>query len=414
MKLGYACIPLTVNAKTNRRLLLKDYNEKSLINIIEENLKDLNIILIHNNKNGIKLFRISSDIIPLASHKINTYNWQNGFKSQLSDIGQYIKSNNMRVSMHPGQYTVLNSPNDDIVKKSILDLQFHCDFLDSLGVDYTNKIIIHIGGVYGDKSSAKKRFIDNFDKLSNSVKKRLVIENDEKNFSLDDVLEIAHSVNIPVIFDNLHNACYGDNDYSLYDIYTRVKETWKQDDGTIKVHYSQQDFDKKKGSHSKTIYIKEFLKYYNEVKEFNPDIMLEVKDKDISTIKCNNVIKDLTLKNLSEEYINDEWRKYELLIMEHGINSLRTCEALNCTVHDILPLYESIDVALKSPLDEGGYKLALDKCLEILSNYMTDRETTHFKNLLDKNQLEKCKLYVHKISKKYSIEAILSTYYLSQ
>lgn len=414
MRLGYACIPLTINAKTHRRILLKDYNEKSLINIIEENLRDLKIILIHNNKNDINLFRISSDIIPLASHEINTYNWQEGFKPQLREIGEYIKTNNMRVSMHPGQYTIINSPNEDIVKKSMLDLKFHCDFLDELQIDYTNKIILHVGGVYGDKIEAKKRFINNFYKLSDSIKKRLVIENDEKNFSLDDVLEIANTINIPVIFDNLHNICYGDNDYSLYDIYSKVKETWKAEDGPIKVHYSQQDSDRKKGSHSKTIYVKEFIDYYNQVKAFNPDIMLEVKDKDISTIKCNNVLKEMSNSTLTPEYIDEEWKRYELLVMEHGTNSVKICESINETFHSIIPLYESIDTALKSPLDEGGYKLALEKCFKITTNLMTNREINHLKTLIDKNELEKGKAYIDKISKKYNVDDLLSTYYLSQ
>lgn len=142
--------------------------------------------------------------------------------------------------MHPGQYTVINSPNKEVVFKSIKDLQYHCDFLDSLGVDYTNKLILHIGGVYNDKKAAKLRFIENFNSLPSSVKNRLVIENDEKNFSLNDVLEISHLINVPVVFDNLHNFCYGDNNYTTKEIYEKVLKTWKPKDGTMKVHYSQQ------------------------------------------------------------------------------------------------------------------------------------------------------------------------------
>ncbi|MBM6839362.1 UV DNA damage repair endonuclease UvsE, partial [Clostridium saudiense] len=138
----------------------------------------------------IKLFRISSDIIPLGSHKINNYNWWDNNKELLNKIGDYIKSNNMRVSMHPGQYTLLNSPKKDVVEKSILDLSFHCKFLDALNLPASHKIILHVGGVYNNKKSAINRFVTEYNNLDNSIKKRLIIENDERFFSIYDLLEI--------------------------------------------------------------------------------------------------------------------------------------------------------------------------------------------------------------------------------
>ncbi|MGL5244039.1 MAG: UV DNA damage repair endonuclease UvsE, partial [Sarcina sp.] len=207
MKIGYACIPVTTTARTTRKLTLNNYNEETLKNLIQLNLLDLKEILKFNKKKNIYLFRISSDIIPLGSHSINNLNWSEFFKKDLLEIGEFIKRNNMRVSMHPGQYTVLNSPKEEVVKKSLLDIEFHCNFLDSLKLDYSHKIIIHIGGIYGDKETAIKRFVDNFYNLSSSAKKRLIIENDERNFSIDDVLHIASIINIPVVFDNLHNEC---------------------------------------------------------------------------------------------------------------------------------------------------------------------------------------------------------------
>ena len=175
MKIGYACIPLTIPFRTNRRLVLKDFTYEKATEIIESNLSDLYKILEYNKKRGINLFRISSDIIPLGSHEINDLPWKSIFKSELTSIGNYIKENSIRVSMHPGQYTIINSPSDDIVNKSIRDIEYHTDFLDSLGVDYTHKLILHIGGVYGDKPLAKKRFIENFKRLSSSAQKRMII-----------------------------------------------------------------------------------------------------------------------------------------------------------------------------------------------------------------------------------------------
>ena len=123
MKIGYACIPLTVDARTNRRLTLKNFSKEMFLQVLEQNLIDLRIILENNDKYNIKLFRISSDIVPLGSHSINEVAWHEHFQNKLREIGEFIKENDMRVSMHPGQYTVLNAEKEDIVEKAIKDLE---------------------------------------------------------------------------------------------------------------------------------------------------------------------------------------------------------------------------------------------------------------------------------------------------
>ena len=302
MKIGYACIPLTTNARTNRRLTLKNFSEKMFLEVLEQNLIDLRRILENNEKYNIKLFRISSDIVPLGSHSINEIPWHKHFQNELNEIGEYIKKCGMRVSMHPGQYTVLNAEKEEIVVKAIKDLEYHARFLDSLGVDSSNKIILHIGGGYGDKSAAINRFIENFKRLSPSVKNRLVIENDGKIFNIEDVLFVSRQINIPVIFDNLHHECNHEIEMPIKEIMNKVAKTWQEKDGHIKVHYSQQNLHKQIGAHSNTIIVKNFLEYYEEVKEFNLDIMLEVKDKDVSAIKCNLIINNMNKKSKPYNY----------------------------------------------------------------------------------------------------------------
>ena len=413
MKIGYACIPLTIQATNTRRMLVKDYDEKLLKDLIDKNLDDLKLILMHNKKNNIDFFRISSNIIPLASHPINTFNWQEYFKDKLLDIGSYIKTNNIRVSMHASHFSILNAKSTEVVQNSIKELQYNCNFLNSLNIDYSNKIILHVGGLYGDKILAKKRFIENFQYLNESLKNRLVIENDEKNFSINDVLEISSFLNIPVVYDNLHNICYGDNNYSHKEIYSMVQKTWKNIDGNMKVHYSQQDYGKKIGSHSKTIFLDDFLTYYNETKDFNADIMLEVKDKDISAIKCINSLRELlNLGNLNPSTTLNEFNKYELLLLEHSthLDQLKFSEEKS-----IINLYKNIDNILKSPITEDSFKGALNKSFNILTPYLNNREISHFNNLLYKKEnLQSAKTYIGKLAYKHNVPDIINSYYLSQ
>lgn len=410
--IGYACISLTNKETTNRRMLLKNFSEEKFLEICNYNLNGLEKILLHNLKNNIKFFRISSDIIPMASHDINEIPWWDIFKDKLEEIGNIIKANNMRVSMHATQFTVLNSPNKSVVESSMKDLEYHCKFLDSLGLDEKAKIIIHVGGIYSNKDLSIENFKNNFFNLSQHIKNRLIIENDEKNFSLDNVLAIATYLDCPVVFDNLHNKCYGDNNYDLNYILDTVSRTWSLKDGNPKVHYSQQDKNKKKGSHSSTINTIEFLEYYNVAKNFNIDIMLEVKDKDISAIKCTNIIAEINLGITPTEIIKKEWSNYELLVLERGLESYELCSQIS-NDPSIIELYKAIDLTLEKEIDPIYLKNSLNRAYKIAEDYMKDSEKKYFNKLMDSREFIASKAYLSKIVLRNNIEELIETYYFS-
>lgn len=284
MRIGYACTPLGTDKKTTRKFLIKNFNEENFKKAAAQNIEDLISILEYNVKNNIYLFRISSDIIPFGSHKINQINWQKEYKNILRDVGNYINKNNIRVSMHPGQYTVLNSNREDVVLNSIRDLEYHCSFLDSLEIDYHHRIELHVGGIYGDKSAAMQRFIDNFRLLTSSLSKRLTIENDDKSYTIEDVLMASEALSIPAIFDNLHNEI-NPSLIDLKNILRLVNKTYIKEKGPMLLHYSQQDNEKKTGSHSSTIDTAVLYEYLKSIGAYDFDIILEVKDKDLSVIK---------------------------------------------------------------------------------------------------------------------------------
>jgi UV DNA damage endonuclease len=411
MRIGYACIPLGINAKTTRRVSLKSYTEARILDAIKENLIDLEKILEYNKSHNISLFRISSDIIPLGSHSVNNVLWYEHFNRELRNIGKFINDNGMRVSMHPGQYTVLNSENEETVSKAVKDLEYHTSFLDALEVDGSHKIILHVGGVYGHKQNAIKRFIDNYRKLPKSIKNRLVIENDEKNYSIDDVLKISEKAQIPVVFDNLHNECHRDKNINIDEIMEKVNKTWREKDGPIKVHYSQQDKTKKTGAHSKTINVKEFLEYHKQIKQYKPDIMLEVKDKNISAVKCNYVVEELS-GSYKKSIIYDQWAKYKYVLMERNYKYYKQCSKMvkeGCTFSEF---YNYIDEILKIEGDKGNFIDAAEHVWGYVKKNASQREKTHFRkvigNLEDKN---KVKDYLQKLCIKYSSEYMMKSYY---
>lgn len=408
MKIGYACIPLMTPHKTTRKLTLSNYNSDKLNILIKENLDDLYSILIYNKLNDISLFRISSDIIPLGSHNINKVLWWENFSDKLSEIASYIAANNLRVSMHPGQYTVINSPKTDVVKKSILDLEYHCRFLDSLNLPSSHKIILHVGGLYGNKKEAIIRFINEYNSLPNNVKNRLVIENDERFFSIYDLLEINSKTNIPLIFDNLHYECFGDFNLPLNSLLKMVKSTWRKDDGDMKIHYSQQHPNKKTGAHGSTTIISDFLDFLNEFDFSNIDIMLEVKDKDVSALKAIKSINEL--KNKKITYPVEELNKYKLFLYEKlGNDSNPLIESL-ISENSYINFYSILDNFIYTNLNQTNFKLALDKAFSSVKTDLNNKEISHYQKLYNSKEYLKCKEYLKKLSDKYSLD-LTKTYY---
>jgi UV DNA damage endonuclease len=287
MRIGYACLTVGVPATEIKSCRIKNADENRLYEITDNNLKSLEHMLEYNIDNDITLYRISSDIIPFGSSPVNTLQWWDIFERQFNKLSNIIYKHNIRVSMHPGQYTVLNSPNTEVVKRAVIDLDYHTRVLETLKTGADKKIILHIGGVYQDKEQAIKRFMLNYDKLEDRIKQRLVIENDDKSYNISDVLFISRNCRIPVVFDNLHHKV-NPPELSMEDEYwiNECRNTWQDKDGTQKIHYSQQEPGKLPGSHSSSINIDEFIKFFNKLGRDDLDIMLEVKDKNLSAVEC--------------------------------------------------------------------------------------------------------------------------------
>lgn len=414
MKIGYACLTEGVPNTNFKRCTLKNANRDNLLKIIEHNLDSLENIIKYNIKNNIKLFRITSDLIPFGSSPANDIPWWDVFSSKLCSIGEKIKNSGMRVSMHPGQYTVLNSPNEDVVKRAIEDLNYHNRVLDSLGVGIDNKIILHIGGVYNNKGKAMEGFIDNFQPLDNKVKQRIVIENDDKSFNIGEVLKIGKILNIPVVYDNLHNRVLP-YDLSKDDKYwiSLCSETWNKEDGVQKIHYSQQDVNKRKGAHSSTIEIKKFTEFIEEI-DLDVDIMLEVKDKNLSTLKCINYIReDKKVSNLEME-----WSKYKYTILEHSNAHYNRIRELlkNKDEYPVLEFYNLIDEALKKEETIGSTTNALLHVWGYFKSNATevekDKFTKYIKGYEDgRNSKKPIKDFLCKMALKYEEYYLLNSYY---
>jgi UV DNA damage endonuclease len=285
IRIGYACVNTRLPAP-NRTCRLKNATPANLTALAAENIARLRPIFEWNLLHRIGVFRISSDIIPFASHPANRIPWWNLFARELSSLGSFIRAHGMRVSMHPGQFTVLNSPHRKVVENSVRELAYHARFLDALDLNESHKIVVHLGGIYGDKRSSLERFMAVHRQLSAAVRARLVIENDERCYSIADALAASKAIRSPVVFDLFHHRWNPSlRERPLPAIVKITGRTWRGRDGRPKLHYSDQWPGMPPGSHSRTIRTAGFLQFYDTISDLDLDIMFEVKDKERSVLK---------------------------------------------------------------------------------------------------------------------------------
>ena len=293
IQLGLCCLNTTLREQkptvfSSRKMIIKSI-EKHGIDALKEkiiqNLKDTLTLIDWNEQNGIKVFRLSSELFPHKTNpKVEDYDFDFA-KDLLKQIGEKARKYNQRLTFHPGQYNVVGTPNKAAFQHTCDDLKYHSDVLDLMGMDQNSVMVVHGGGIYGNKKEAINRWCEQFYQLPENVQKRLVLENCERCFSIQDCLKISKRVNIPVVFDTHHYNCYKqlhpDEKLASPDFYIRfILNTWKKRNIKPKFHVSEQGSGRC-GHHSD--YIKKIPRYLLEIPEkygTEIDIMIEAKAKE--------------------------------------------------------------------------------------------------------------------------------------
>jgi UV DNA damage endonuclease len=277
LRVGYACVNTTLPSSA-RTVRLANATPDRLRDVIAGNLDALEAILRWNGAHGIEVFRVTSNLIPFASHPVNPLRWWEEFAGRFEQIGAL----GGRLSTHPGQYTVLSSARPEVVAAAVAELEYHDRLLRALGRDSSHKIVLHAG--------APERFAAGFERLPADVRSRLVLENDER-VPLDRVLELAEAIHVPVVFDVFHHGLAPSfPGVSVRELVLRTGETWADADGRQKIHFSTQAPGRRRGAHADTIDLDAFRELVEELGDLPLDCMLEVKDKERSVLRAKALL----------------------------------------------------------------------------------------------------------------------------
>lgn len=286
VRLGYVALSkalddvTTSSTITYTNYINKNYNISKLLEITKGNLEALNEIIKYNIKNNFHFYRLTSKLVPLATHNKVSFDYIAPLKDEYKKIGKLINGNNIRVDTHPDQYAVLNSMDSKIVKNTVEILEYHYKIMDVLGIK-DKIIILHVGSSACGKKASITRFINNFNKLPDYIKKCIAVENDDKIYNIKDVLELCHKIKVPMVLDYHHFICNNEGE-NLKDYLNDIIETWN---GRLaKMHFSSPKSKLKKEFRSHNDYINsdDFINFINLIKtqDKDIDIMLEAKAKD--------------------------------------------------------------------------------------------------------------------------------------
>jgi UV DNA damage endonuclease len=299
IRLGYVAIALNLNKVTSSgSVTFTNYsklssNEKKidkLKSVAFSNLSNLYRILEYTNNNEIHFYRITSALIPLATHPEVNWDYRTFFNKDFERIGDYINKNKLRVDTHPDQFNVINSEREEVVRSTITNLQFHVKLFEDLNYP-EGKMILHVGSSTGGKEKAINRFKENFIKMPKEITSRIALENDDKTFTAKETLEICKELSIPMVLDVHHHLCNNKGE-KLEDMLEDIFNTWNGEYFPPKIHFSsprESEFDKKHADFIEPGSLISFIEMAKTVgKDF--DIMLEAKMKDIALFKLINDI----------------------------------------------------------------------------------------------------------------------------
>jgi UV DNA damage endonuclease len=281
--LGYACINESLKPECYRSIRLGSIEKKginALKTVVKANFSFLMKILEWNLDHEIYFYRVPSNIIPLATHPVVTSQWlwyEDPFiLQQLKEIKSFVEEHDMRLSMHPDQFTVINSLREDVVNRSIEYIVYHGQLLKLMGA---KDMVLHVGGVYGNKEMAKERFRKNFFLIPHEYRSLIRLENDDKSYNVQDALDLCFQLNIPMIIDLHHHRCLTGTPITS-EMLEEVFSTWTE---KPKVHISSGRSHQRDRRHSDFIELYDY-EWVNMLMMYEIDIMIEAKKKELAVL----------------------------------------------------------------------------------------------------------------------------------
>lgn len=280
IRVGYPAQNLTLPATTNRTLRLAGLGDAEKVRALAwENLLGLEAIIRWNAQRGLRLFRIGQGLIPFASHPAFPYDWADEHGDDLRELGDLARTLGVRLSMHPAQFINPGSPNPRTAERSLEELRYATRVFDLLGSEDA-VVVLHLGGAYDDRPAAVERFVKAL-LPEEGIRRYLALENDERIWTVEEIVGAARNLDIPAILDNLHHGL-NPGGLSLGEALDLALPTWETRAERPKVHLSSQDPTKRPGAHAHSIEPGDWAAFLDALGGRETDVMVEAKGKELA------------------------------------------------------------------------------------------------------------------------------------
>ena len=291
VRFGYVAIAMRLEKVTSSSpVTYKKYSsldsERERLSLLKKvtqsNLYDLIKILNYNIENDIHFYRLTSKLIPLATHQEVLWDYSNVIQKECQEVARLIQKFNMRIDAHPDQFNVLNSVNEYVIQSSIKTLEHQLDLFDLFQMEH-GKLVLHVGGKAGGKEAALERFEKTFMTLPARLQHALILENDDKTYSANDVLGLCQRLHIPMVLDIHHHRCYHEGK-DLEALVEPIFKTWQDDFWPPKIHVSSPREFETDRRHADFIEVTDMLRFLDLIQPLHQDIdvMIEAKQKDLA------------------------------------------------------------------------------------------------------------------------------------
>ena len=281
----------TVTFKRYQQLGPQEGQQK-LLEVTRKNLESTRRVFHYNIAHQIELYRMSSSIVPLATHPEAGWDFVSPFETEWRELGDLAKNHGLRLSFHPNQFTLFTSPKSSITEGAVKDMTFHYQMLEAMGLAHCSFMNIHVGGAYGDKLSAITRFHQNLRMLPEQVKARMTLENDDKTYTASETLQVCQKENIPFVFDYHHHLA-NPSEEPLDELLEELFSNWKHTGMVPVIHISSPKSEREFRSHADYIELDFIRPLFHALKKIGEDVdfMIEAKVKDRAMLK---LIEDLS------------------------------------------------------------------------------------------------------------------------
>lgn len=259
---------------------------EKLLQVTKQNLQHTLRMLYYNLAHEIEVYRLSSSIVPLATHPEVRWDFTSPFRHEWIELGELVKKHKLRVSFHPNQFTLFTSPQKKITENAVIDMSYHYQMFEAMGIERDGLINIHIGGAYGDKEQALARFHENLKSLPVFIKKVMTLENDDKTYTAEETLAACQKETVPFVFDYHHHMA-NLSGAPLGELLPGIFQTWSHTQHRPKIHISSPKSEKEFRSHADFVDPDFLMPFLKLLKEFDVDVdfMIEAKAKDQAMLK---------------------------------------------------------------------------------------------------------------------------------